>query len=333
MKVLAGDIGGTKTWLLIAHCQGGTYTPVYERRFDSAAYRSLTTMVREFLAAADERTALPVEGACFGVAGPVSSSEAGDTARTTNLPWHVASTELAGELGLARVRLINDFQATGYGIEALGAQDLATLQEGAPQVHAPRVIIGAGTGLGMGVLSWQGGHYEPLPSEGGHADFAPTDDEQDGLLRFLRARFGRVSVERVVSGPGLTNILDFLRETGAAPASPALEAAMANGDPAAAISRAALNGSDAAATRALDLFVRAYGARAGDLALTAVARGGVYIGGGIAPKILQRLQAGDFLTAFNAKGRMSALCQAMPVHVITNPKVGLLGAALRATRA
>jgi glucokinase len=332
MKVLAGDIGGTKTWLLIAHCQQGDCSPLFEQRYHSAAYPSLTAMVHEFLDAAAAHSALPVEGACFGVAGPVSAREAGDSARITNLPWRIEATELAAELGLDRAHLVNDFQATGYGIDALAPGDLITLQPGLPVHGAPRVIIGAGTGLGMGVLCWRDGHYEPLPSEGGHADFAPTDDEQIALLRHLRARYGRVSVERVVSGPGLVNILDFLRDTGAATVSAALDAAMESGDAAAAISRCALDGSDPAAVRALGLFVRAYGAQAGDLALTALARGGVYIGGGIAPKLLGRLQAGDFMEAFRAKGRMAGLCADMPVHVIANPKVGLLGAALKASR-
>jgi glucokinase len=221
----------------------------------------------------------------------------------------------------------------GYGIELLGPSDLATLQAGSPMPHGPIALIGAGTGLGQGFLLWEGDHYGVLASEGGHADYAPRGKQQTELLEFLRQEFKRVSWERLLSGPGLVNTYRYLAASGAAPERAAVRAEMENGDAAAVIARHGLAGTDRLSDRALDLFAEIYGAQAGNLALTVVATGGVYLAGGIAPRLAERLRTGPFLTAFRDKGRMSELLSTIPVHVIMNPKVGLLGAAAVAGRA
>ena len=316
--VLAGDLGGTKTWLRLS-CDGEA---VRERRYDSAAFSGLVPMIADFLGGA-----VPA-GACFGVAGPVR----GDAAQITNLPWRIDAGEIAARFGIPRVSLINDFQAVAYGIEALPAGDLLSLQDGQAQAHGPRAVIGAGTGLGEGYLVWQGKYYQALPSEGSHADFSPADEIQAGLWRWLAQRFGHVSWERVVSGPGLADIYEFLRQRGELAEVPELAAAMRDGDPSAAISEYAVQRGDKLASAALDLFVAAYGAEAGNLALKILATGGVYVAGGIAPKIVERLKAGGFLRAFLAKGRFADLLENVPVHVVLNPQVGLLGAEVIANR-
>lgn len=313
--LLAGDIGGTKTLLRLS--RGGTI--LREQRFESAAFPGLHAMLAAFLDGTDGGAP---QSACFGVAGPVQ----GKRARVTNLPWSVDADDLAVRFGMARVTLINDFQAVAYGIEMLGEADLLTLQAGQPAPHAPRAVIGAGTGLGEGYLTWQGDHYHAWPSEGSHADFAPADELQAGLWRWLKQRHGHVSWERVVSGPGLVAIYDFLRERKEYPESAQLAAALREGDPAAAISAHALQHGDPLADAALGLFVAAYGAEAGNLALKVLSVGGVYLAGGIAPKIAGRLKEGGFLRAFRAKGRFAGLLESFPVHVVLNPEVGLLGA-------
>lgn len=310
--LLAGDIGGTKTLLRLS--RGGAI--LREQRFESAAYPDLQAMLAGFL------DGDAPQSACFGVAGPVQ----GRQARVTNLPWSVDADEIAARFGMARVALINDFQAVAYGIEMLGADDLLTLQAGQSAPHAPRAVIGAGTGLGEGYLTWQDDHYHAWPSEGSHADFAPADERQAALWHWLKQRHEHVSWERVVSGPGLVAIYDFLLERKEYPESAQLAAALREGDPAAAISAHALQHGDPLADAALDLFVVAYGAEAGNLALKVLSCGGVYVAGGIAPKIAGRLKDGGFLRAFRAKGRFAGLLESFPVHVVLNPEVGLLGA-------
>jgi glucokinase len=326
MRLLAGDVGGTKTWLALMEPHGGELRTVVEERYDSRAFGRFPDLLQAFL---DRHAGTgAIHAACFAVAGPVQ----GDEVRVTNLPWHLAARPVRNILGTPRVRLINDFQAAGYGIDGLHQNDLAVLQGGTRRAGAPRAVIGAGTGLGQGILVWQTDHYEPLATEGGHADFGPTDEEQVELLRHLQRRSGHVSYERVLSGPGLTNIYAFLRERSPERASPQILQALESGDAGALISDAALAGTDPLAERSLDMFVAIYGSQAGNLALTCLASGGVYVAGGIAPKILPRLQSGEFMRHFLAKGRMSELLADMPVQVVTNPKVGLLGAALAASR-
>lgn len=323
--VLAGDIGGTKTLLMIAEVAPGRIEVKREQRYVSRDFGDFLDIVRDFL---QQTGPLQPDGACFGVAGPVTEGRA----QITNLPWTIEAAALACELGIPpRVRLINDFQAVAYGIEALEQGDLATLLAGRPHPHGVRAVIGAGTGLGEGYMVWQGDHYEALGSEGSHADFAPADETQMELLRFLRRRYGHVSYERVVSGPGLVNIYEFLRERGGVE-SARLRQAMEQGDAAAAISEFALARQDELASAALEMFVAVYGAEAGNLALKVLASGGVYVAGGIAPKILRKLQEGAFIRAFLDKGRFSALLAQIPVYVVRNPKVGLMGAALAAAR-
>jgi len=316
--VLAGDIGGTKTWLRLS--RGGAV--LREQRYDSAAFAGLEAMLADFLG--DDK---PVS-ACFGVAGPVR----GRIAQITNLPWRIDADAIAAQFAIPDVSLINDFQAVAYGIEALSDSDFLTLQAGQPQEHGPRAVIGAGTGLGEGYLVWRDDAYQALPSEGSHADFAPAAELQAELWRHLAQRFGHVSWERVVSGPGLAAIYEFLRQRNESAESLELAAAMRDGDPSAAISEHALQRHDALALAALDLFVAAYGAEAGNLALKILATGGVYVAGGIAPKIAEHLKAGGFLRAFLAKGRFAGLLATIPVHVVLNPQVGLLGAEVVANR-
>lgn len=320
--LLAGDIGGTKTLLRFFEAGGGVLA---ERRFDSAAFASLNQIVATFLS---DFPSIPLAAACFGVAGPVE----GGRANITNLPWQIDAASIAAEFSIPQVRLINDFQAVAYGIESLESRDLATLQAGKPQERGVRAVIGAGTGLGEGFMVWQGGHYEAFPSEGSHADFAPVEALQIELLRHLAARYGHVSYERLLSGPGLVNIFEFLRDSRGQQATAELQSAMMTGDPAAAISGHALGCKDELAVSALDLFARIYGAEAGNLALKVLARGGVYIAGGIAAQIMGKLRDGEFLRAFADKGRFAGLMGNIPVHVVLNPKLGLMGAARVAER-
>jgi len=329
MRVLAGDIGGTKVLLQLAEFESGVYRPLAERRFESAAYDGLMSIVREFLRTADPAGAVVPDTACFGVAGPVTPAPHGQVARVTNLPWMIETRAMERELGIPRVRLINDFQAVAFVVETLLPQELIPLQAGERQAGAPCAVIGAGTGLGQALLVWQDGHYEAVATEGGHVDFAPTDDLQIEVLRYLRGRYGRVSYERILSGPGLVNLYSFFSSRDRSADAGSLLGAP---EPPAAITAAALQDSDPAAVAALHLFVKVYGAYAGNVALAYRADGGVFIAGGIAPKILPALRNGAFIRAFADKGRMSALLGHIPVYVVTDEKAGLRGAALVASR-
>lgn len=323
--ILAGDIGGTKTRLALYH-PGRPPRVVAEKTFPSREHDRLESIVAAFRAVHPD----PIEAASFGIAGPVRDGRSA----TTNLPWVVESPALAALLGLPAhaVGLLNDLEATAWGLMALGPDDLRTLAAGSPDAEGNSAMIAAGTGLGEAGLFWDGRRHRPFATEGGHADFAPRGPVEDALLEWLRRRHGRVSWERVVSGPGLVNIHAFLCETRRKPAPGWLAEAMEIGDAAAAISEAGLAGGDTEATEALDLFVGLYGAEAGDLALKMMALGGVFVGGGIAPRIIERLAAGGFMTAFLAKGRMESLMQSMPVRVVLNDRAALLGAALHAGR-
>jgi glucokinase len=323
--VLAGDVGGTNARLAMAELDGSSVQIARERTYPSRDYPGLTPIVQRFC----EEAGCRPDRACFGMACPV----VGDDCTAPNLPWTVNARTLAAEIGIPRTTLINDFVAVGYGIELLAPSDLATLQEGSPTPHGPIALIGAGTGLGQGFLLWEGDHYRVLASEGGHADYAPRGKQQTELLEFLRQQFGRVSWERLLSGPGLVNAYRYLVASGVAPEQATVQAEMANGDAPAVIVRHGLAKTDRLSDRAVDLFCEIYGAQAGNLALAVVATGGVYLAGGIAPRIAERLGSGPFLTAFRDKGRMSDLLSRIPVHVIMTPKVGLLGAAAVAGRA
>ncbi len=332
MRVLAGDIGGTKTWLQIAEFSGQARQGrvIYEERYDSQAYPDFSQMLEEFLSNAPGLTLNLPEKACFGVAGPVSQTPTGQSSKLTNLPWQLDTQALADELSISKVQLINDFQAIGYGIEALQSEDLVTLQTGQAQVSAPRLVIGPGTGLGVGLLTWQSDHYAALPSQGGHMDFAPVDIQQIALLDYLLKSFGHAPWESVVSGSGLTHLYEFLCTQH--PGQGKLSLQQDLHDLPARITEAAEKGDDVLAIQAVELFVSLCGAFAGNLALASLPYGGVYVAGGIAPKLIERFKDGMFLRAFNTKSSMSSLLMNMPVRVIMNPKVGLMGAALVAHR-
>lgn len=319
MKVLTGDIGGTKTRLAVVELAGGKHEIGLEQVYPSADYPSLDAILTDYTQGMDTA----IDRAGFGVAGPVRDGRS----ETTNLPWCIDAGALAAAFGWQQVALLNDLEAVAWGIEALDEQDVCVLNAGAEDVSGNRAVIAAGTGLGEAGLCRRGGHDLPFASEGGHAAFAPAGEREIALLEWLARRYDHVSWERVVSGPGLVNIHAFLRDYHRTPAPDWLSERLQSGDSAAAISTAALNAEDAICTEALDMFVRCYGAEAGNQALKLMATGGVYLAGGIVPKILSRLQQGDFLEAFCAKGRMSALLRAMPVRVILNKHVALLGPA------
>ena len=319
--ILAGDVGGTKTVLGVFETDGGVLRVVREAEFPCASYPSLEAILDELLPGPAE-----LAGACFGVAGPV---EAG-VAKITNLPWTIEARALSARLGGAPVSLINDLQATALGALVLPPAAFATLQEPAalPTPGATIAVIAPGTGLGEAMLVAGGGRYRALPSEGGHADFAPGTDEELELFRFLRGRHGsHVSNERILSGDGIGELYDFARASrGAKEPEPASISSRA-GDRNAAISRAALEQTDGDAIHALALFAAILGAEAGNHALRTFATGGVVIGGGIPPKILPLLQTGELVERFNDKGRFHRWTRALAVRVILEPRAALLGAA------
>jgi len=330
MTILAGDIGGTKTLLQLADLAvGSSYDIIFEKRYVSAEWNHLTPMVQDFLQAAAGETSVQASAACFGIAGPVN----GRNARTTNLPWQLNADDMERDLNIDKIRFINDFQAVGYGIEALSEDDIVVLNQGNEVTHGTRVILGAGTGLGQCLLAWQGEHYEVIASEGGHVDFSPTDAEQVALLQHTQKKFSRCTWERVVSGKGINNIHNYMLEAYPGEETSELNQARSTGDPTAAISIAAANGSDPLAMRSMDLFCKLYGAQAGNLGLAGLAVGGVYVAGGVAPRIIDMLKNGLFMEAFMDKEeRMQSLLSNMPVRVVVNAKVGLMGSAVAASR-
>jgi glucokinase len=322
--VLAGDIGGTKTLLALYHSKDGHVSIHRSQRFDSKAYPTLQEMTKEFVGK-DKNI---VSAACFGVPGPVSDG----AVRTTNLPWRLSEYELSDELKIPRVRLVNDLVATAASLPYLGSLDYVTLHPGAA-VHEQDTfcVIAPGTGLGQAVLYRDPGRTVLLGSEGGHADFAPRTEREIDLLRYLTAKFGRVSIERIISGPGILNIYSFLRDTKFAPESADLAEAIRLVDPSAAIGEAALKGVDPLATETLSIFMNILGAHAGNMMLTYLASGGIYIAGGIPGKILELLKAGDIVSSYLAKGRLSPLVEATPLYVVKDPLTGLHGAAYLAS--
>ncbi len=322
--LLTGDVGGTKTLLQLGLADGSK-TALLQRSYASAAYAGLPEIVNALLAETGIRD---IAAACFALAGPVSSR----IVQLTNLPWAVDADEIAKRFAIGKVQLINDFEAVGYGIAALQPADLLTLQEGEEQASGPRLVVGAGTGLGVAWLTRHENTYRVHPSEAGHIDFAPTDEMQNLLLRYMYERHGHVSYERIVSGPGLLAIFEFMRDTGIAAPSAELVAAMTGEDAAAAITRFAQRGGDEIALMTVDLFLAVYGAFAGNMALAVLPQGGVYVAGGIAAKIAEQMKAGGFMNAFLNKGRFSGMLGKLPVHVVLNANVGLLGANLIAQR-
>ncbi|MFY9825906.1 MAG: glucokinase [Thermoanaerobaculia bacterium] len=327
--ILAGDVGGTKTNLGLFEVTDGRLRLVRSAQYRSPEHPGLSSVVAAFLAAGP---LVPggIQAACFGIAGPVVDNRVS----TPNLAWVVDGAALAREAGIPAVELINDLVATAEGIPELAAEEVTVLQPGDPETEGNRALVAAGTGLGMAFIPRVGDRWVPVPSEGGHVDFAPRVEEEIGLLRHLRERYGRVSVERVLSGPGLANIYRYLRDEVGLPESPQVRERLAAGeDPARVIGESGLAGPSTGCPvcfRALEIFVAIYGAVAGNVALLGTATGGLWLGGGIAPKILPRLTDGLFRETFRAKGRFAAFLERVPVRVILNDRAALLGAARRA---
>jgi glucokinase len=336
--VLAGDIGGTHSRFALyeATADGVAAKPLFEHSYPSVSYRALEDIAGEFVAAAS--TALEgraVRSACLAIAGPIENN----ICRATNLPWTCDGRSLAARLGIDQVRLVNDFYAAALGVSAVSPEWLAPLGGSPPERHAPVAVLGAGTGLGAAFLLWSSGrnHYEVIPSEAGHMDFAPRTPLESGLLLFLANKYGRVSCERVLSGRGLVDIFSFLSQepacraliradTAAALAAPAAP----SNDPAAVISTRGMSGTDPICEMALALFCSVTGAVAGNLALTILAAGGVFLAGGIAQRLIPYVQNGVFREAFERKGRLHTLVERFPAFVVTHPRIGLVGAAAAA---
>ncbi len=320
VRVLAGDIGGTKTRLAVFEVTATDLVTVVEQNYHSQEHASLLEITQDFL----EHHSVSVTAACFGIAGPVRHNEV----HTTNLPWHISSMQIAEHTGITRVFLLNDLEANAWGISALSADDFFSLQTAAGDPEGNRAIIAAGTGLGEAGLVHDGVKLLPFATEGGHTDFSPSSELEIELLRYLQQRYRHVSWERLLSGPGLVLIHEFLSDFHKREVPAWLVEEMHEGDPASAISIAAQSQRDDICEQSLQLFVHLYGVEAGNLALKTMASGGLYIGGGIAPKILDAMKDGTFIEAFLAKGRMQALLQEIPVQVILNDKAALYGPAV-----
>lgn len=345
--LLAGDIGGTKTILRVVEAEADHAETArnsrFEKRYSSHEFPDLVPMVQAFLKQAQEETGqtFQPEKACFGIAGPVVNN----TSKVTNIGWTLEADRLSEQLSIPHVSLINDFAAVGYGVLALDQSDLHTLQAGKREENAPIAVIGAGTGLGQGYLIHNGKDYQVFSSEGGHTDFAARTELEFQLSRYLLEKLNieRISAERVVSGQGIVSIYQFLRDRNFAPESPEIAKLMQvweseigksekTADPAAAISQAALEKRDRLSEKTMQIFIEAYGAEAGNLSLKLLSYGGLYIAGGIAAKILPLMEEDSFLRSFALKGRMRSLMERIPVQIVLNPQVGLIGAALCASR-
>ena len=319
MIVLAGDVGGTKTNLALYEKRGSGLIPVRETSLQSRQFDSLEAAVARFLESGPRQS---IDAACLGVAGPVVEGRC----VATNLPWVIDEQVLSRAIPAAKVRLLNDLEAAGYGVLVLPDKELSVLQAGTTR-RGNIAVIAAGTGLGEAIIVNDGDRRVVIATEGGHTDFAPRGDLEEELLRYLRKEFGRVSVERILAGPGFFNLYRFLRDTGWAKESPEVADKVRSGDPAAVITTRASNEGDPLCVRTVEMFVSIYGAEAGNLALKTLAVGGVIVGGGIAPRIIDWITAGGFMTAFKDKGRLSPLMDAIPVRIAINPKAPVIGAA------
>ena len=325
--ILAGDVGGTKVHLALYSFAGGRLQPVRDEKFPAHEFGSLDEVVHKFLDASEETRGAgkqQIAAACFGCPGPVRDGRL----KLTNLPWTLDVRDLARSLGIRHIFLINDLEANGYGVPELAPEKIFTLHEGDASEGGHRGLIAAGTGLGQALLIWDGKTHRPIPSEGGHCDFAARNDREIALLQYLRSTLnGRVSFERVVSGIGIKNIYAFLRDVEKIHEPDWLRERMAAEDPNSVIGSCAEDGSSSLCFETMKIFAAAYGAESGNLALKVLATGGIYLGGGIAPKILKTLQNGFFIQAFLDKGRLSPLLQSIPVRVILDDSCALLGAA------
>lgn len=321
--ILAGDVGGTKTLIGLFEVYKRRPVPVDVRTFQTMAYPGLPAIITEFFAQQSARPSLT--GAAFGVAGPVINQ----SAKMTNVPWVVDAAEIAREFGLPRVQLLNDLESMAHSLPVLLPDELKTLQSGNPHAEGTVALIAAGTGLGQALLHHVGDRELAIPSEGGHADFAARTEREMEFARFLRERYGRSEIEHVLSGPGLLNLSNFTHLGGACVA---MDKAGALPETPAAVGASALAHKCSKCVEALQMFVSAYGAAAGNLALTAMATGGVYVGGGVAPRVLPAMESGEFVQAFSEKGPMRSLLEGVPVNVILNPGSAMLGAAVCANR-
>src|ERR1700756_2103534 len=318
--ILAGEIGATRTRLAAFETEGNRLKCVVERIFQSQEHASLAEILPQFIRA----EGIPVHSACFGAAGPVRSGRS----KISNLPWTIDSRELAAQLKLASVGLLNDLEAYAYGIDALESKDFVALSEGSDDAEGNRAVISAKTGLGVAGLYWDGFRHHPFACEGGHADFAPKDALQTELLIHLQKKYGRISCERILSGPGIRNIYDFLRDTHKAEEPAWLRDQLAAApDRPALISKLALEGKAQICRQTLSIFVSVFGAEAGNAALHYMTTGGIFIAGTIAAKIVDKMRAPEFLQSFLDKGRMEALLRDMPVKIILNDACGRLGSA------
>lgn len=321
MQILVGDLGGTHTRLALAELDAGQVTLSHIARYINREHADLNSILARYQTAASTTDKFDGLACCLAVAGPTD----GHSVQFTNLDWRIETRALSSQFRFSRCNLINDFSAVGWGLNTLTPETLETLQAGQPPTDATRsaaVALGAGTGLGVSLCAWRNGHYQPLASEGGHVGFAPCNPHQDGLLAYLRALYGRVSVERILSGPGLVGLFRYCLQAAGQHTNALLESA----HPAEAISQAGLNQTDPIAVHCLNLFAEIYGQTAGDWALAAQARGGIFLAGGIAPKLLPILRSPAFLTSFNSKGRYSDWMTRVPVSVILDPDIGLKGA-------
>ncbi len=322
--ILAGDIGGTKTWLAVVAMEEGRLAIRHEAKFPSRDFPRLEAVVVAFLT----NHSTKIDAACFGIAGAVIDGRC----RTTNLPWIVEESALRQTIGTPRVKLLNDLEATAYSLEVLTPDDVVEIQTGRHDASGNLAVIAAGTGLGEAGIFWNGSTYQPFASEGGHADFAPRDEHEIELLKYLIRRFGHASWERVVSGPGLVNVYEFLCERQPDRVSLQIQEEMKKADPAAVIAKSAQAKRCPLCVEALAMFVSLYGSEAGNLALKLMSRGGLYIAGGIAPKIINELRSPAFLESIGAKGRFQSLLQSIPVRIVTTDRAALLGSAHYARR-
>ncbi len=320
--ILAGDVGGTKCNLALFSLTGGALTLLRNQRYPSTGYPGLPAIIREFL----EKESRPILAAGFGVPGPVKNGRA----KPTNLTWGVDAEELSEEFGFLHVSILNDLAANAYGISQLAPSDFAIIQKGAPDAEGNRCVVSPGTGLGEAGLFWDGRRHHVWACEGGHTDFGPRNELEIALLEYLIKQHGHVSYERVVSGMGIENIYKFLRDTDRGKELPKIADEMKTGDVGLIVSKYAETGECAMCVQTLEIFIGCLGAEAGNMALKAMATGGVYLGGGIPAKMLNRIHSVAFLHPFNDKGRLSSLTQSMPVKVILNDQAALLGAARHA---
>lgn len=318
--ILAGDIGATRVLLAAYENEGNKLECVVQRLYKTQDHSGIAEVLKDFV----NGEGVPVHSACFGVAGPVRAGKS----KISNLQWTIDSRELSSQLKLASVGLLNDLEAYAYGVDALASTDFITLSEGAEDAEGNRVVISARTGLGVAGLYWDGFRHHPFACEGGHSDFAPRNDLEMELAQYLRKKFGHVSCERLLSGPGIKNIYDFLRDSRKAEEPDWLKQQISQAaDPPALISQLALEAKAAICGQALSMFVSIYGSETGNCALNFMATGGVFIGGSIAAKIVPKMQEPIFMKSFLDKGRMQSLLADMPVKVIANDNAGLMGAA------